>query len=189
METGQDLRYDISVISQDEFEDFNNLVLSVFDEGKQWYKPKLMTVSHNFLEMPKIHHESMAKSTCLGVAMADEGKHHDEFHIWINPQWRAPVFKFYMLLAHELCHGYVGLQYDHTPSWRRWFYRTLWHLNEARMVPKPEDELKYVCVMVEMEYNKKPKVDPMLSILEAFHQAEREHDKVMDNYVTRISRA
>lgn len=182
-------KYNLSVIPEEEFTTFHTFVKAVFDEGRQWYKPELMTISQDWADMPEIHHAEMRKSDCLGVSMADEGMHHEEFHIWMSPSWAHPVFKFYMTLAHELCHGYVGLQYDHTPSWRRWFYRTLWHLNRAQLIPQPLDELKYVCITVELAYNLKPKVDPMLTILEAFHKAESEHDKVLDNFVGRLARA
>lgn len=183
------LNYNLSVISEDEFTTFHTFVQAVFDEGHQWYKPKLMTVSQAWADMPEIHHATMKNSDCLGVSMADAGMAREEFHVWMSPSWEWPSFKFFMTLAHELCHGYVGLQYDHTPNWRRWFYRTLWHLNKQWMLPQPEDDLKYVCVTVEHAYNTRPKVDPMLTILEAFNKAESEHDRVLDNYFGRLAGA
>lgn len=184
---GSDLKYNLSVISQEEFETFHTLVQSVFDEGRQVYHPKLMQVSTDWTEMPEVHHAYLTKSDCLGVCMSELGMENEEFHVWITPSYIAPMYKFYMTLAHELCHGYVGTRYGHNAHWRRWFYRVLWHLNEAKLIPEPESELKWVGVSVEYCYNYKPNVDPMLTIMEAFNKAKSEHSQVMNNFLGRMN--
>lgn len=137
---------------------------------------------------PEYHWDYLLKTDSLGVSMTVAGAP-EKFHVWINPAYTEPSFKFYMTVAHELVHGYAGLQYGHGPQWRRWFYRTLWHLVEAGFIPKPQSELKYICLSVESNYNRSIKIDPMLTIAEALHKAEQEHDKVNDNYFRKLRNA
>lgn len=177
--------YDLPALDVVEFQQLHSFVKAVFDEGRQRFKMELATVTNQIAMCPPSHWPYLTKCDCLGVSMQAQGKP-EEFHIWINPAYKKPVFKFYMTLTHELVHGYAGLQYGHNSHWRRWFYRTLWHLVEGSMIPMPEDELKYVCCTVEHAYNHTPKLDPMLTILEAFNKAEGEHDKVKANYFRRL---
>lgn len=177
--------YDLSILPVDQFEPVHAFVRAVFDQGRQRFKMDLATVTSSVAQSPQAFWDYLNKTDSLGVSMKAEGET-EKFHIWITPSYKQPLFKFYMTLVHELVHGYAGMQYGHNAHWRRWFYRTLWHLVEAGMMPAPEDELKYVCTTVEHAYNYTPKLDPMLTILEAFHKAESEHDQVMKNYFIRL---
>lgn len=185
VKSSNDYLYDLEVIGFLEFDLIHTYVQSIFDQGRRRTDVKLKTMTNKIAHCPQGHWPYLAESDCLGVSMTDHGKP-DEFHVWINPAYKAPVFKFYMTLAHELTHGYVGLGYGHNAHWRRWFYRVLWHLVESKLIPEPEDALKFVCISVEHAYNHVLKVDPMLTILEAFNKAQSEHSVVNSNYLIRL---
>lgn len=182
------INYDLDVISEEEFNLLHCYVKSIFDQGRQRFKMDLVTCTNKIALCPQEHWPYLTESDSLGVSMTAQGNP-EEFHIWLTPAYKKPQFKFYMTLVHEMVHGYAGLKYDHGPQWRRWFYRTLWHLVQAGFIPEPLDELKYVCLSVEYTYCKAVKVDPMLTILEALNKAEQEHDIVNDNYFRRLRNA
>lgn len=119
--------------------------------------------------------------------MEPEGSYQEYFNIWITPRYELATFRFYLTLAHELTHGYAGLKYGHNAHWRRWFYRVVWHLNEAKFFPHYKSGLLYDLMPVEYQYNQSPKHDPVLTTLEAFRKAENEHDQVMENYLKRVN--
>lgn len=183
----KDYDYNLQVIPQYEFNLIHCFVEAIFDQGRQQFDMKLMTITDQISLCPQKWWEYINKEQPLGCSMPDPDP--EKFHIWMNPAFKLPYFKFYMVLLHELTHGYAGMQYGHNSHWRRWYYRVLWHCVKAEMIPKPVDQLKYVCVMVEKEYNRTVKVDPMLTILEAFSKAEKEHDQVMSNYFRRLGSA
>lgn len=188
-ESGQDgsslKTYKLSVIPREEFEQFHTFVQAVFDEGRQRFSNQLITVSTDIDDFPTVHQGYLAKSDSLGVAMADWGKNNEEFHLWMTPSYKFPSFKFYMTLAHELTHGYAGLQYGHSAHWRRWFYRVLFHLVQAKMMPKPASGLELVFYSVESAYNHSSNDLHSLPI-EALAKASSEHDKVLSNYWSRL---
>ncbi len=177
--------YDLTTISHDQFDILHTFIRSVFDQGRQRFTINLATMTNQAGLCPEYHWPYLFKTDSLGVSMTARGNS-SEFHVWINPSFREPLFKFYMTLVHELVHGYAGLSYGHNAHWRRWFYRTMWHLVQAEIIPAPEDELKYVCTTVEHSYNQSPKIDPMLTILEAFNKAESEHEVVKTNYFRKL---
>lgn len=166
----------------------HQFVQAVFDEGHQRFTPQLMAIGTEVSWFPKCHQQYLVHSDSLGVTMEDYDEHQKEFHIWITPAYRAPVFKFYMTLAHELVHGYAGLKYGHNAHWRRWFYRVLWHLNESKLIPEPESSLGAICWSVGRTYNRTglPSVEKAL-IQEAFQKAKSEHVQVVENYWKRIN--
>lgn len=186
-----DYDYNLPILPQEEFDLLHTFVLAIFDQGRQRFKMDLKTVTVDPYECPENHLNYLLTSDSLGVSMTARFRP-EEFHIWINPAYKKPVFKFYMTLVHELVHGYAGMSYGHNAHWRRWFYRTLWHLHEVGFIPRPVDELKMVCLSVEYTYRNgeaRIYVDPMLTILEAFSKAEKEHDQVKANYFKRLRNA
>lgn len=183
-----DYVYDLDVIGPLEFDLLHTYVKAIFDQGRQRFDMRLATMTNKVALCPQAHWPYLTKTDSLGVSMTEIGKP-EEFHVWINPQYKKPLFKFYMTLAHELVHGYVGMKYGHNAHWRRWFYRVLWHLVEAEFIPEPQDPLKYVCITVEHAYNHVLRVDPMLTILEAFSKAKSEHEAVNENYFRRLGNA
>ncbi len=179
------MKYDLSVISREEFDTIHTFVQAVFDEGRQRFSPTLMTVSTNIKDFPPVHQAHLAKCDSLGVAMSDFDKAKDEFHLWMTPSYKLPAFRFYMTLAHELTHGYAGLQYGHSAHWRRWFYRVLSHLVIAKMIPKPASPINMLLFSVESCYNHAGG-DLFALPVEATAKVNEEHDRVMQNYWERI---
>lgn len=179
------MKYGLSQITEDEFDRLHQLVLSVFDEGRQRFSPTLATVGTDISWFPQCHRAYLAKHQALGVTMEDLGARQEEFHIWITPAYVGPVFKFYMTLAHELVHGYAGLKYGHNAHWRRWFYRVMWHLHAAGFIPEPESELQAVLWGQGISYNRSG--NEFNLVTEAFAKAEEDHDKVLDNFWKRTA--
>lgn len=191
METGpESLKYNLPLISRNDFDMFHEFIKSVFDEGRQRFNPRLNIISNQRLDFPERDAEYLKDCTSLGVCMEPPGAYQSYFNIWINPAYKDAVFKFWMTLAHELTHGYVGAKYGHNSHWRRWFYRVMWHLNQTDLMPKLDvDNLFWVCINQEYIYNLSPTLDPALTIREAFSKAEKEHDKVKTNFIRRMSNA
>lgn len=179
------MKYGLSQITEDEFDRIHSMVLAVFDEGRQRFSPTLATIGTDIDWFPTVHRAYLAKHQALGVTMEDLGQREEEFHIWITPGYREPLFKFYMTLAHELVHGYAGLKYGHNAHWRRWFYRVMWHLHESGMIPTPESELKAVMWGQGLSYNRVSGEFELVT--EAFEKARKDHHKVIENYWKRIS--
>lgn len=178
------MKYGLTQISKEEFDNFHTFVQACFDQGYQRRDPPLLkSISIHQSWAPTEYQGYLAKSDSLGVTM---GTH--EFDIWITPSYQSPVFKFYMTLAHELVHGYAGLKYGHNVHWRRWFYRVLWHLVEAKMIPEPESTPAEVLFSVERVYNQKywePSAQALVD--EAMAKAIDEHEKVMASYWRRLA--
>lgn len=185
-EDGSSLKYNLSMIPKEEFDKFHTMVRACFDVGKQQFSPELKTVSTHYSDMPQCHWQYLAKSDALGVAMADHNMNGKEFHLWISPSYTWPSFKFWMTIAHELTHGYAGLQYGHSAHWRRWFYRVMWHLAKEDFIPKSESDLSLVLFSVEKAYNYTG-AKMLDSILEAFNRAEKDHKQVMEHYWERLN--
>ncbi len=181
--------YKLSLIPREEFNNLHSFVQACFDEGRQKFNTKLKTISTDIDDFPACHRPYLARCDALGVSMADRGMTNKEFHIWITPSYEKLSYRFYMTLAHEMVHGYAGLQYGHNAHWRRWFYRVLWHLNEAKMIPEPESELRMVAFSVECSYNHSTDYTKSLHALpvEAFAKAEEEHGRVLKNFWKRIN--
>lgn len=147
METGpESLTYKLPLISRNDFDMFHEFIRSVFDEGRQRFNPRLNIISNERLDFPERDAEYLKDCTSLGVCMEPSGAYQSYFNIWVTPSYKEPVFKFWMTLAHELTHGYAGVKYGHNAHWRRWFYRVLWHLNHTDLMPKPEDDLFWICL-------------------------------------------
>lgn len=179
-------QYGMSVIPREDFEEFHTFVQAVFDEGRQRFSPVLASISQDTRFAPECHIPHLASCDSLGVTMEDFGKSKQEFHIWMNPAYKLPTFRFYMTLAHELTHGYAGLQYGHAPHWRRWYYRVLCHLIEAKMMPVPESDIEMILYAVEARYNHS--VGDLFALpVEARNKAKEEHQKVLENYWSRIA--
>lgn len=188
METGpESLKYNLPLISRNDFDMFHTFVQSVFDEGRQRFNPRLNIISNQWVDFPEPDDVYLSNCTSLGVCMEPPGAYQSYFNIWINPSYKDPVFKFWMTLAHELTHGYVGAKYGHNAHWRRWFYRVMWHLNETFLIPEPEDSLFSICICQEFTYNQSIKLDCALTVREAFSKAEKEHDKIKTNFIRRMN--
>ena len=178
------MKYGLTQISKEEFDNLHAFVRACFDQGYQRRDPPLLkSISIHHSWAPQEHQEYLARNDSLGVTM---GTH--EFDIWITPAYKGPVFKFYMTLAHELVHGYAGLKYGHNAHWRRWFYRVLFHLVEAKIIPTPESDIQSVLLSVELSYNPKWWQSGAAGLVdEAINKAQQEHSKVLDSYWSRLA--
>lgn len=181
------MRYGLPQISQGEFDNFHKFVQACFDEGRQRFSPELVTIGTDINWFPQLHQAYLAKDTSLGVTMEDYGEYQSKFHIWINPAYKEPSFRFYATLAHELVHGYAGMKYSHNAHWRRWFYRVLYHLMGSELIPQPLDSIRMVCYGLGINYNHRSASSELQLIDEAFVQAQKEHPKVLENYWRRLS--
>lgn len=184
------MRYGLTQISEEEFEKLHTFVRACFDQGRQRFSPRLVTISTEAEWFPEEHRPYLADCSSLGVTMETREKHQEEFHIWITPQYTQPVFRFYMTLVHELVHGYAGLKYSHNAHWRRWFYRVMWHVISADIIPKPESSLEQVLFSVECSYNggAQPywQSGALDLVREASAKALSEHNVILDNYWKRL---
>lgn len=180
------MKYNLPVLSEDDFSDLHTFVQACFDLGRQRFSPTLKTVSNNWTDLPEIHHGYLAKCQSLGVAMTAPAEEHGDFHLWMTPQWETASQSFYNTLVHELVHGYAGLQYGHNAHWRRWLYRVRWHLNEAFMTPMYIHDLRMHCFNIGLTYNKSKENNEFDLLVEAFATAKEEHNQVMDNYWKRL---
>ena len=181
------VRFNLSQISKEEFDNLHSLVKACFDQGRQRVTPKLRSISNDVEDMPEVHRENLrATSDALALTMTTHGTRADVFDIWMLPQLLPGNFRFYQTLVHELVHGYAGIYCGHNAHWRRWFYRTLWHADQAQMLPEHESELRMICFSVGTRYTKDDPWKELKLIDEAFSKAESEHTKVMDAYLERV---
>lgn len=177
------MNYNLKILSYSDFQVFDAAVQACFDLSRRVYKTQLVSVTDDWQDLPKEHHQYMQEKKSLGTTM-DETGNHQIFHTWVNPQFIRPSYKFYHTLVHELCHGYAGLQYGHAAHWRRWFYRVSWHLDQAKLMPKPASPLPMLCWNVEYIYNRKSE-NMMGTVLEAHKRAEEEHEQFLVNFEKR----
>lgn len=179
--------YNLPQIDEKVFEAFNTMVQACFDQGKQRSEHRLLTISTEVAHLHKTHAAYVNKHQPLAVAIA-AGKHLEDFNVWVNPQYKEDSFKFRLTLAHELVHGYAGIQYGHSAHWRRWYYRVVTHLYMAEFIPEPVDKLPVVLWGTGMRYNhtgdKRQEID---LVTEAMAKAKSEHDDVIENFWSRIA--
>lgn len=181
------VRYDLTTISRAEFNNFHSAVQAVFDQGHQHFSPELLTMTSSPDSFPKQEQADIAKYQAMGLTFKLSGEEHGTFHIWINPAYTVPSWGFYDTLAHELVHGYAGVGYGHKAHWRRWYYRTMWHLKDLELMDVPDD-LDLLCYAKGIGYNHSPHKQKELHLVwEAFSRAEDDRDKVRENYFRRIS--
>lgn len=180
------MRYGLTQIPQSEFDTLHTFVKACFDEGRQRFSPTLETIGTNFTWFPEVHQDYLASNVALGTTMEISEEHQKKFHIWITPQYKEPVFKFYMTLVHELVHGYAGLKYGHNAHWRRWFHRVMWHAIAAKVIPEPDSSVDLVLYSVECNYNYGTPESAYQLVRESISQAWKEHSKILDNYWRRL---
>lgn len=180
------MKYNLPALSEADFTTVHTFVQACFDEGRQRFKPELLTVSKDWRDFPKHFQDELKARQSMGVAMHELGESGKTFHLWMNPSWHLPTQRFYNTLIHELVHGYAGLFYGHSQQWRYWYHRVMWHLNETDIMPNPSKSLHIQCFNVDLNYNKGAG-SSWDSVIFAFHAAKRDHDKVLDNYVKRLS--
>lgn len=180
------MKYDLTQISEEEFRVLHTFVQACFDQGKQQFSPVLTRITNQNEGFDPHHMEYIAKDGALAVTLENRGDYQTRFQIWVTSAYKAS-FSFYQTLAHELVHGYAGLKYGHNAHWRRWYYRVMWHLIEAKMIPTPESPLREVCFQTGLGYNYTSAKAELDLIDEAFTKAEEEHDHVLQNYWKRIN--
>lgn len=189
MELGNEkTKYNLGLISEEQFNDLHDFVRAVFDQGRQRFKSELRIISNDASDFPG-DREYLQNCGSLGVCMEPQGAYQKYFNIWISPNYAWPSRRFYMTVAHELTHGYAGLKYGHNAHWRRWFYRVWFHLNKANFLPWTSPDPMYDLLSVEHQYNQTVTIDPVLTIREALNKADKEHDQVMENYLMRLKNA
>lgn len=179
-------RFDLKQMDQDVFEDFHNLVLAVFDEGKQRVKPRLRYIGHSTEGLDESHADFIMDEAPLGLATANLADAPGEFFdIWMSPSFAGDSFYFRKTLAHELVHGYTGIQCGHNAHWRRWVYRVLMHLHKADMILT--NDIHEVCFTEGWRYIKDPaKLEQEDLLIEEVHRkVNKEHDRVLAHYFRR----
>lgn len=177
------MKYNLKILPYSEFEVFHAAVQAVFDLGRSPI-PNIISVTTEIPEAPLVHQKYLTKSGAMGVMMNRASGTSSDLCLWINPQFKETSYFFYMVLAHELTHGYAGLQYGHAAHWRRWFYRVMYHLTEVDLLPPSEDPLNMVCWGVEYTYNRTCN-NMAESVLEAFDRAEKDHEQFLENFEKR----
>jgi hypothetical protein len=179
------VKYNLGMVNQSEFENLNHLTLACFDQGRQVYRPRLTQISTEISEMPDIHQPMLAKGGALALTMSTWGTRHETFEIWVTDRFKPGSYNLYQTLVHELVHGYAGLALGHNINWRRWFYRVLWHADEAGMLPPHGDDLRAICFSIACRYSQKEAWRELGLIDQTFEQAQKEHTKVMNDYLRR----
>lgn len=181
------MKYNLPVLERTDFERLETFVAACFDQGQQRFTAQVKTVSNQWEDHPKYSHGFLKGRKSLGLAMQGPGDKTGEFHLWMHPHWHTATQPFHSTLLHELVHGFTGIQYGHSAHWRRWLYRVRWHANEARMTPLHIKDLRMHCFNIGLTYNKSDTSKEMDLLVEAFHTAEKEHERVLKNYWERLS--
>lgn len=178
--------YGLKMIPQEEFDGINQLVLAVLDQGRKLDRPKLTLITSDSSGMTADDRKYIAKHKPLGCTFAP-AMGYTEFQTWIMPAFNDSQY-FRAVLLHELVHGYVGIQYNHGPQWRRWYYRVLWHAINAGFLnlDRLQDSVQDLCRDLTCIYFQNDAKELAL-ITEAIARSEAESDKVSDNLFRRLT--
>lgn len=181
--------YQLSMMEKADFDIFHSVIQATMDQGRKRSNPELVRITTENEGFIEEHSDYLEKEKPLGCTMIINGDY-DRFAVWMNPSF-VDHRNFRITLAHELTHGYVGVAYQHSAHWRRWFYRVLWHLDRQDLLKiEPDDDpLMHIAFYRGIQYvrNTEHYYRERLLVEEAFEQAEAEHDNVLANLLVRCN--
>lgn len=180
--------YKLPMMTRDDFDLINQLMLSVFAQGRKRQIPFLTRVTVDNEGFNEDHTSYLSTEKPLGCTMV-ENSEWDRFSVWITPSYTEDSHSFRLTLTHELTHGYVGVGYQHGVHWRRWYYRVLKHLDlQGLLLRDPDELILHTAFYQGIRYvrNLNHYVRERLLVEEAFAKAEREHEAVMSDLLGRL---
>jgi len=182
--------YNLPQMDQADFHKINAMVLAVLSTQRKRRRSqaRMRTVTVDSTGFSDGHAEYVNSGKVVGCALTDVGAMNQYFDVWMTPTY-FDGYWFRLTLAHELTHGYVGIDYQHSAHWRRWFYRVICHLQmEYLLRATPFDaasgDLQAQCFYAGYRYVKDPKNYPREKTLayEALRQARQDHPAVLAEY-------